>query len=128
MYLVCVDIRQKYNVIIHLNLFTRNQKLTYVSLFKVFFVDPTRKTDIELIKMAEAFLVHSAPIRLSVVFVVNFDKDADPKEDANVAISRAFDYIRQEHTFPNALSFVTDVSFNSDISIHDFIIFLLIWK
>lgn len=61
--------------------------------------------------MAEAFLVHSAPIRLSVVFVVNFDQDADPKEDASVAISRAFDYIRQEHTFPKALSFVTDVSF-----------------
>ncbi|XP_065924355.1 UDP-glucose:glycoprotein glucosyltransferase 1 isoform X1 [Magallana gigas] len=75
----------------------------------VFFVDPTSKTDIELIKMAEAFLVHSAPIRLSVVFVVNFDQDADPKEDASVAISRAFDYIRQEHTFPKALSFVTDI-------------------
>ncbi|XP_062620063.1 UDP-glucose:glycoprotein glucosyltransferase 1-like [Saccostrea cucullata] len=75
----------------------------------VFFVDPTRQTDIELIKMAEAFLVHSAPIRLSVVFVVNFDLEADPHEDASIAISRAFDYIRQEHDFPKALSFVTDI-------------------
>ena len=74
-------------------------------------MDPTRKTDIELIKMAEAFLVHSAPIRLSLVFVVNFDLGVDPHEDAGVALSRAFDYIRQEHTFPKALSFVTDVSF-----------------
>ncbi|XP_078310602.1 UDP-glucose:glycoprotein glucosyltransferase 1-like [Crassostrea virginica] len=75
----------------------------------VYFVDPTRKTDIELIKMAEAFLVHSAPIRLSLVFVVNFDLGVDPHEDASVALSRAFDYIRQEHTFPKALSFVTDI-------------------
>lgn len=111
MCLVCVEIRQKCNIIIRLNLLIKDQRLKYVFLFKVFFVDPTSKTDIELIKMAEAFLVHSAPIRLSVVFVVNFDQDADPKEDASVAISRAFDYIRQEHTFPKALSFVTDVSF-----------------
>ncbi|XP_056004849.1 UDP-glucose:glycoprotein glucosyltransferase 1-like isoform X3 [Ostrea edulis] len=75
----------------------------------VYFVDPAKQTDIELIKMAEAFLVHSAPIRLSIVFIVNFDLEADPLEDVGIAISRAFDYIRQENDFPKALSFVTDV-------------------
>lgn len=73
-------------------------------------MDPAKQTDIELIKMAEAFLVHSAPIRLSIVFIVNFDLEADPLEDVGIAISRAFDYIRQENDFPKALSFVTDVS------------------
>ena len=73
-------------------------------------MDPLDATSTELIKMAEAFLVHSAPIRLSIVFKVNFDKEVLAKDDAGVAMSRAYDYIRQEENFPKALSFITDVS------------------
>lgn len=64
----------------------------------------------ELVKMAEAFIVHSAPIRVAVVFVTNDDMKVTGHDDAGVALSRAYDILSQEENHGKALSFVTDVS------------------
>ncbi|KAL3846980.1 hypothetical protein ACJMK2_017920, partial [Sinanodonta woodiana] len=75
----------------------------------VFIVDPINKDSRELLKMAEAFYVHSVPVRIGFVFVVNSDPDVTGKDDAGVALTNAFDYIRQEISPSKGLSFITDV-------------------
>ncbi|XP_052105584.1 UDP-glucose:glycoprotein glucosyltransferase 1-like [Mytilus californianus] len=75
----------------------------------VFIVDPLDKESRELVKMAEAFIVHSAPIRVAVVFVTNDDMKITGYDDAGVALSRAYDILSQEENPGKALSFVTDV-------------------
>ena len=60
--------------------------------------------------MAEAFIVHSAPIRVAVIFVVNDDMKVTGYDDPGVALSRAYDILRQEESQEKALSFVTDVN------------------
>lgn len=76
----------------------------------MFIVDPTDRESRELIKMAEAFIVHSAPIRVAVVFVADSDLTLTGFDDPGVALSRAFDVLSQEEDPLKALSFVTDVS------------------
>ncbi|XP_052784039.1 UDP-glucose:glycoprotein glucosyltransferase 1-like isoform X2 [Mya arenaria] len=75
----------------------------------VFIVDPQEKDSRELLKMAESFYVHSVPVRIGVVFLVSGDKDVSGLDDPAVALANAFDYIRQEHDAPKALTFITDV-------------------
>ncbi|XP_021356134.1 UDP-glucose:glycoprotein glucosyltransferase 1-like isoform X2 [Mizuhopecten yessoensis] len=75
----------------------------------VFIVDPTEKESRELLKMAEAFLVHSAPVRIGIVLVVDSDKEVTGYDDTGVAFSRAFDYLIREESADRAISFITDV-------------------
>lgn len=75
----------------------------------VFVVDPVDRNSRELLKMAEAFYVHSVPIRIGLVMVVSADKGVSGRDDAGVALACAFDYIRQEHDAAKALTFITDV-------------------
>ncbi|XP_064615079.1 UDP-glucose:glycoprotein glucosyltransferase 1-like [Liolophura sinensis] len=75
----------------------------------VFIVDPMDKNSRELLKMAEAFYVHSAPMRIGIIFVVDFSKDTNGFMDAGVALTRAFDFIKTDEKPSRALSFITDV-------------------
>ncbi|XP_045201595.2 UDP-glucose:glycoprotein glucosyltransferase 1-like isoform X2 [Mercenaria mercenaria] len=75
----------------------------------VFIVDPLDKDSRELLKMAEAFYVHSVPVRMGIVFAVNSAKEVSGFDDPAVALAYAFDYIRQEEDAPKALTFITDV-------------------
>ncbi|XP_060085960.1 UDP-glucose:glycoprotein glucosyltransferase 1-like [Ylistrum balloti] len=75
----------------------------------VFVVDPLEKNSRELLKMAEAFLVHSAPVRIGVVLVVDSDREVTGYDDPGVAISRAFDYLIREESADRAIAFITDV-------------------
>lgn len=75
----------------------------------VFVVNPTDQSAKELLKMAEAFLVHSAPIRLGVVMAVNGDSAVTGKENAGIAFAHAFDFIKADQSPAKALSFITDV-------------------
>ncbi|KAL5004908.1 hypothetical protein ScPMuIL_018364 [Solemya velum] len=75
----------------------------------VFMVDPIKEEGRELLKVAEAFNVHSAPIRIGVVFVVDFNPELTGEMDAGIALVRAFEYIKQEEDESKALSFITDV-------------------
>ena len=60
--------------------------------------------------MAEAFFVHSVPIRLGLVFVLR--PGASAMGDPGVALAHAFDYIKKEESPDKALTFITDVSQN----------------
>ncbi|XP_060561389.1 UDP-glucose:glycoprotein glucosyltransferase 1-like, partial [Ruditapes philippinarum] len=75
----------------------------------VFIIDPLEKDSRELLKIAEAFYVHSVPVRIGLVFAVNSAKEVCGYDDPAVALAYAFDYIRQEEDPPKALTFITDV-------------------
>lgn len=75
----------------------------------VLFVDPADRQSSAMIKMAEAFYVHSAPVRIGLVFVVNQDESVDGNTDAGVAMLRAFNFISQRDGPVKALSFLTDI-------------------
>ncbi|XP_064638451.1 UDP-glucose:glycoprotein glucosyltransferase 1-like isoform X2 [Lineus longissimus] len=75
----------------------------------VFMVDPAQKPSRELLKMAEAFYVHSAPIRIGVVVLSTDKDDIDGREDASVALYRAFTYYRKKDSAYKGVSFITDV-------------------
>ncbi|KAK7090839.1 UDP-glucose:glycoprotein glucosyltransferase 1-like isoform X2 [Littorina saxatilis] len=75
----------------------------------VFVVNPAEATSRELLKMAEAFLVHSAPIRLGMILAVNTDLSVTGMDDAGVAFARTFDFIKADQSPAKALSFITDV-------------------
>ena len=75
----------------------------------MFFVNPVANESRELIKTGEAFFVHSVPVRIGFVFVVDADKS--PMEDAGVGLAYAFDYIKQEESPAKALTFITDVRY-----------------
>jgi hypothetical protein len=77
---------------------------------QVFIIDPLEKDSRELLKIAEAFYVHSVPVRIGLVFAVNSAKEVCGYDDPAVALAYAFDYIRQEEDPPKALTFITDVS------------------
>ncbi|XP_074657528.1 UDP-glucose:glycoprotein glucosyltransferase 1-like isoform X2 [Tubulanus polymorphus] len=84
------------------------------NIFHLVFVgDPVAKESRDILKLAEAFYVHSAPIRIGFVWVVNDGDDVDVKKDADVAMYRAFKYISENSTPYKALSFITDI-FNSE--------------
>ena len=80
---------------------------------QIFVVNPANPSSKDLLKMAEAFYVHSAPTRIGLLLIVD-DGDTtadDPASlDASVAMWRAFQYIRAEDSGFRGLSFITDVS------------------
>ncbi|KAL8598827.1 hypothetical protein ACOMHN_015406 [Nucella lapillus] len=75
----------------------------------VFVVNPAEDSCRELLKMAEAFYVHSAPIRLGVAMAVNGDSSVTGRQDAGVAFAHTFDFIKADQSTAKALSFITDV-------------------
>ncbi|ESP03274.1 hypothetical protein LOTGIDRAFT_137613 [Lottia gigantea] len=75
----------------------------------VFVVNPVEDKSKDLLKMAEAFSVHKAPIRIGIIFVTNQDEKATPKTDASMAMARAFNFIKLDQNPSKALSFITDV-------------------
>lgn len=75
----------------------------------VLVVNPSKKDSFDIIKLAESFYVHKAPVRIGFVFAVNSDNTVDGFKDAGVACLDAFNFISQDKTSYEALSFFTDV-------------------
>ncbi|GFO47457.1 UDP-glucose:glycoprotein glucosyltransferase 1 [Plakobranchus ocellatus] len=76
----------------------------------VFIVNPAESKGKSLLKMAEAFQVHKAPLRIGVAFAVNSVKEATGFTDAGVALVRAFSFIsNDQNSAAKGLSFITDV-------------------
>lgn len=69
--------------------------------------DPADRQLRPLLKLAESFLVHLAPLRIGLVMSVN--PSASGTEDAGVAMLNAFNYITEQKDAFNALGFLTDV-------------------
>ena len=60
-----------------------------------------------LVKLLQSFLVHSAPLRLGIVFAVKESKTG--LEDSGVAMLNAYNYIAEIRDAPQAINFITDV-------------------
>ncbi|KAG8311333.1 UDP-glucose:glycoprotein glucosyltransferase 1 [Homalodisca vitripennis] len=69
--------------------------------------DPAQRSVWPLVKLMESFYVHTAPLRLGLVFAVN--STATGQEDAGVALLNAYNYIAELKDPYQGLSFITDV-------------------
>ncbi|KAL7734467.1 hypothetical protein ACLKA6_010792 [Drosophila palustris] len=76
----------------------------------VLVVDPLQPEARSVIKLAESFVIHQAPIRLGLVFDASGGQD-DTASDY-VAIVCAFNYVSQQKDARAALSFLTDIYAN----------------
>ena len=74
----------------------------------VMIIDASKAVNHDLIKLAESFYVHKAPLRVGFVFLVNEDAK-DGLNDASLALLNVFNFINQEKAGYDALSFITDV-------------------
>lgn len=74
----------------------------------VLLVDPIRPEARAIVKLVESFVVHTAPVRVGIVF----DSRAVPAEQAAVyrAVLCTFNYATQQKNAKAALSLLTDVS------------------
>jgi UDP-glucose:glycoprotein glucosyltransferase len=76
----------------------------------VILANPAKKEARPLLKLAESFYVHMAPLRIGLVFAVSPDQSVSGSMDAGVALLNAFNYISDVKDAYNGLSFITDVS------------------
>lgn len=77
--------------------------------------DPSRSSCRDIFKLAESFYVHKAPVRIGLAFAVNSEETVDGFSDAGVAMLEAFNFIRQDKTPYDGLSFITDVYASADV-------------
>lgn len=73
----------------------------------VLVVDPLQPEGRSVIKLAESFVIHQAPIRLGLVFDSRAVEDSTAED--YVAIACAFNYVSQKKDARAALSFLTDI-------------------
>lgn len=71
-------------------------------------VDPIRPEARGILKLAESFVVHLAPVRLGIVF--DTSKGIGEENNLYRSIICAFNYLTQTKTPRDALGFLTDVS------------------
>ena len=73
-------------------------------------VDPVKVESRGIIRLAESFLVHNAPLRVGLVLAVDPNPKLSGRDDAGVAMLCAFNYVAQKNGKPaDALSFITDL-------------------
>ncbi|KAJ9575218.1 hypothetical protein L9F63_025829 [Diploptera punctata] len=75
----------------------------------VILANPAKKEAKPLLKLAESFYVHTAPLRIGLVFAVNPDQSVSGQMDAGVALLNAFNYVSDVKDAYHGLSFITDV-------------------
>ncbi|KAM7357519.1 UDP-glucose-glycoprotein glucosyltransferase [Cochliomyia hominivorax] len=73
----------------------------------VLVVDPLKPSSRSLIKLAESFVVHSAPVRLGLVF--DTSKSTEETQEDYRSLVCAFNYVTQKRDARSALGFLTDV-------------------
>lgn len=78
--------------------------------FQVILANPAKKEARPLLKLAESFYVHAAPLRMGLVFAVNPDQSVTGNMDAGVALLNAFNYVSEVKDAYSGLAFITDVS------------------
>ncbi|XP_067014377.2 UDP-glucose:glycoprotein glucosyltransferase isoform X2 [Anabrus simplex] len=75
----------------------------------VIIADPSKVEARPLLKLAESFYIHLAPLRIGLVFAVNPDLNVSGLQDAGVALLNAFNYVSETKDQYHGLSFITDV-------------------
>ncbi|KAJ8942871.1 hypothetical protein NQ314_009935 [Rhamnusium bicolor] len=80
----------------------------------VFIIDPTDPENRELLKLVESFVIHTAPLRIGIVFNVNDSTTLNGLEDAGVAMQCALNYVTQKKDAPTALGFIRSILGSAD--------------
>ncbi|KAJ3654931.1 hypothetical protein Zmor_014082 [Zophobas morio] len=80
----------------------------------IIIIDPTEPKSRELVKLLESFVVHTAPLRVGIVFAVDSSTELTGLKDAGVAMQCAFNYVSQKKNPLAALSFVKTVLTSAD--------------
>ncbi|UYV70608.1 UGGT1 [Cordylochernes scorpioides] len=75
----------------------------------VVIADPSQKEVWDIFKLVESFHLHSAPLRMGIVFAVNPDPSVDGFTDPGLALLEAFNFIAQDKRPAKGLSLITDV-------------------
>ncbi|XP_044750165.1 UDP-glucose:glycoprotein glucosyltransferase [Coccinella septempunctata] len=75
----------------------------------VLIIDPTDTKTRGVVKLIESFVVHTAPLRVGLVFKVDPSSSLTGLDDAGVAMQCAFNYVSQMKTPQNAVSFLKNV-------------------
>lgn len=75
----------------------------------ILIIDPTEPRTRDLVKLLESFVVHTAPLRVGILFATDPDKNLTGLNDAGVAMQCAFNFISQKKSPLDALSFVKTV-------------------
>lgn len=73
----------------------------------VLIINPIKHESQALLKLAESFVIHLAPLRLGLVF--DLRNDDSTLEDDYRAILSAFNYVSQQKNAQEALGFLTDI-------------------
>ncbi|CAH1183606.1 unnamed protein product [Phaedon cochleariae] len=75
----------------------------------VLIIDPTNPEVKGIVKLAESFVIHTAPIRVGIVFKVADSQDKSGLDDPAIAMQCALNYVTQTKDAPTALSFVRTI-------------------
>ncbi|XP_068902537.1 UDP-glucose:glycoprotein glucosyltransferase isoform X2 [Tenebrio molitor] len=75
----------------------------------VLIIDPTEPKSRDLVKLLESFVVHTAPLRVGIVFAVDASTELSGLQDAGVAMQCAFNYVSQKKNPLAALGFIKTV-------------------
>lgn len=75
---------------------------------QVLVVDPVTPDARSIVKLAESFVIHIAPIRLGIV--LDSSKSTATTDATYRAINCAFNYVSQTKTPRDAIGYLTDVS------------------
>lgn len=73
-------------------------------------MDPLSVDSRPIVKLAESFVRHSAPVRVGLAMRVNPDVTVTGLKDAGVALLCAYNYMAQEKGTRDALGFIISVS------------------
>ncbi|KAG7199513.1 hypothetical protein KM043_014130 [Ampulex compressa] len=73
----------------------------------VLMIDPLSQDSMPLINLVQSLYLHSAPLRLGFVFVINYDTSVTGLTDASVAVNNAYHYFVETKGATDAINFLT---------------------
>lgn len=80
----------------------------------IIIADPSQSEARDIFKLAESFYVHKAPVRIGIIFAANPDPSLNGFKNAGIALLNAFNFIAQDKTPYDGLSFITEVYATSE--------------
>lgn len=88
---------------------------------QVLIIDPTDTSTKDVLKLVESFVIHTAPIRVGIVFKVNDATALNGLKDAGVAMQCALNYVMQKKDGPAALRLINSIldKANEKVTVND---------
>ncbi|CAH1102652.1 unnamed protein product [Psylliodes chrysocephalus] len=83
----------------------------------VLIIDPADTSAAGVLKLVESFVIHTAPIRVGIVFNVTDNSDVNGLDDIGVAMQCVFNYVSQTKDATTALTFIRNLLQTPDLQI-----------